>query len=185
MWVGGQMNLIVPYYTQTNLNECGFISAKMILEYFDIVVGVNEMRHRLGVIEDRPLLSTEILLLLHMYGLSSTLYSKTNVLNFDISPRYKSILDKNLIDIEKLNLNLIVKKVTISSIKSWINSGIPIICLLNFPNRGLHYVPVVGFDNNNIYIHDFDTPNIKISTDKFKILFENSKTDCDSIVANI
>jgi len=80
---------------------------------------------------------------------------------------------------------LIVKKVTISSIKSWINSGIPIICLLNFPNRGLHYVPVVGFDNNNIYIHDFDTPNIKISTDKFKILFENSKTDCDSIVANI
>jgi len=185
MWVGGQMNLIVPYYTQTNLNECGFFSVKMILEYFDIVAGVDEMRHRLGVLEDRPLLSTEILLLLHMYGLSPTLYSKTNVLNFDISPRYKSILDKNLTDIEKLNLNLIVKKVTISSIKSWINSGIPIICLLNFPNRGLHYVPVVGFDNNNIYIHDFDTPNIKISTDKFKILFENSYTDCDSIVATI
>lgn len=179
------MMLDVPFYRQTNSNSCGVVSAKMVLEYFDIVVDIDEMYHHLNITEDRPILSTEILILLNMCGVNSTLYSKTNLLNGNIPLGYENILNKNLLVIKKLNLNFIVKKVNIEFIKECINNKCPIICLLNFHNRGLHYVPIVGVDTKNVYIHDFNEQNVKLTFSEFNTLFENSKTDCDVLVVNI
>lgn len=61
----------------------------------------------------------------------------------------------------KNDYEMYVCKGTINDLKDAVSHNIPVIVLINCPG-GWHYVPVVGFDKNYIYIHDsvFDFRNV-------------------------
>lgn len=177
------MKLNIPYYKQININECGVVASKMILEYFDIKVTIEELKQKIKLEQDRPLLSTEVLLLLNKFGLKSSLYTNDVSLNKNIPNYYNDILLENLKEIEKLQLYIFIDVVNIDFIKECIVKNKPVIALLNqlkFDNK--HFTPVTGFDNEHIYIHDINEESKPIKNEKFNFMLNSNSMDRDLIV---
>ena len=166
------MKLNVPYYKQNNIDDCGFVASKMILEYFDIKIDLEDMKQKFKLEENRPLLSTEVLLLLNQFGLKSSLYTKYILLNKSAPSYYNKFLSESLKQIEKLQLDIFIdvdNVININFIRKCIMKNIPIIALLNLSkfNKNNHFTPVVGFDDDYIYIHDINEKYRQITNDNF------------------
>jgi len=176
------LKLNIPYYKQTNINDCGFVASKMVLEYFDTKVTIEEMKRKFKLEEDRSLLSTEVLLLLNQFGLKSSLYTNDITLNKNVPNYYNRILSENLKKVEKLQLNIFIYVIHINFIKECITRNKPVIALLNLSksNKNNHFTPVVGFDDDYIYIHDINEKYRPITNDNF--MSNLDFTDGDLIV---
>jgi len=159
----------MPYYKQININDCGFVGSRMVLEYFNIKVTIEEMKQKFKLEQDRPLLSTEVLLLLNQFGLKPSLYTGDILLNKNVPNYYNNILLENLKKIEELQLDIFIDVVYIDFIKKCIIENNPLIASLNLSksNKNNHFTPVVGFDDDYIYIHDINEKYRPITNDNF------------------
>ena len=176
--------LNVPYYKQNNVNGCGFITSKMILEYYDIKVDIKEMRDKIGVVDDRSLLTTEVALLLSLYGIKVSLYTKTIDLNENVDNFYKNILSDNLKKMKELSIPIFIEEEIdyVDFIESSIEKDNPIIILTNLHNNieSNHFIPVVGNNKDYFYVHD-DVKFKKISKSSIFDIMQFNVTDGDMI----
>ena len=130
-------------------------------------------------------------MLLNQFGLKSSLYTNDISLNKNVPNYYNRILSENLKKVEKLQLNIFIDVIHINFIKECITRNNPVIALLNLSksNKNNHFTPVVGlnvvgiivgFDDDYIYIHDFDEKYRPITNDNF--MSNLDFTDGDLIV---
>ena len=129
--------------------------------------------------------------MLNQFGLKSSLYTNDISLNKNVPNYYNRILSENLKKVEKLQLNIFIDVIHINFIKECITRNNPVIALLNLSksNKNNHFTPVVGlnvvgiivgFDDDYIYIHDFDEKYRPITNDNF--MSNLDFTDGDLIV---
>ena len=139
--------LEVPYISQWDVeanfarNDCGPTCVAMILRYYGIKKGVNDVYKLIGVSGDQ------------LIGL-----------------RELQTVSKQL----GVGLDLEVGK-NIDNIKTIIEKGIPLICLIHYdyiPKQdrwvGGHFVVVCGYDGDNIIVHDPDHWSSRRDEGKFK-----------------
>lgn len=166
------MKLKVPFYKQTDKNDCGPTALEMVLEY----LGEHHSREKLSKLVDSESggatwtlslakVSRELGFRTEFY----TTYLGMNPENYELEFYKKETdgqdlamnkLEKLKIDAHKLDVLMEEKSLSNEEILSRINKNCLAIVLLDWSkikgseNFQGHFVPIVGYDEKKIYVHN-------------------------------
>ncbi|MBI2043039.1 peptidase C39 family protein [Candidatus Pacearchaeota archaeon] len=194
------MKLDVPFYRQTTKLNCGPSALRMVISYFDKDVGIKILEEKTGIKKGKGLSTIQIAIAAGLLGYNVDFYSihltfNQENLKLDFVKKYHDteIVTEDLVRIARnIGVNLNEKSVPLEELLSFINQdSIPIVLLdWNIINkkegyRG-HFVPVVGYDNRNVYVHNhgFNKPKkfLAIKRDTFERARKAKGTDEDIVV---
>lgn len=197
------MKLDIPFYPQTSSMNCGPAALRMVLAYFDKDPGIDILEEKTGIKKGKGILTIQMAIATASLGYKTEILSKYTSLNEENLKLdfYKNYAD---LDIEKsqrlsekakelsieikeqiLSLNQILLKLT--------KDSIPIVLLdwnviKGTKEKGYegHFVPLVGYDNENVYVHDHGLKNSeknkRISKRKFDEARKAQGTDEDILI---
>lgn len=198
------MKLEVPFYKQQQKNDCAPTALKMVLDY----LGEKQPKEKLIELVDSDASGATWTIALAntaaKLGLKSEFYTISlgfNSENYNLE-FYKikaDSQDKTKIKLEKLKreaaqfkVNLQEKKLSLQEIKDKINEDCLAIVLLDWSiirkiDSGFigHTVPIVGYDSENIYVHNQGNLNptefLKIPNELFEQARKSPGTDEDIV----
>lgn len=195
------MKLEIPFYDQKNETECGSVALKMILEYFDEKYDKEYLKKLLDTESSGMTWTVAVAKASAQLGFKTDFYSTSlgfNPENFNLSYYQKftdgavSVQDKLMRIIAKcieFNVKLEEKTLTLEELLGKINDNCVPIILIDWSkvvgkDKYLgHIVPIVGYDEENVYIHDSGpinpTPYYKISREVFELARKANGTDED------
>jgi len=195
------MKLEVPFYLQTTKMNCGPIALKMALEFLGEKYSIEEMEEITGIKKGKSLSTIKLVIASKKLGFKTKFYSKhinfnPENLKLDFYKKYgilnQSEISKALEEAKELGIELYEKTLTIPEIIDNIQEDRVIIILLNWNiikgTEGYqgHFVPVVGYDSENIYVHNHDFLNptafLPIKKELFEIARKSTGTDEDILV---
>ena len=196
------MLLKVPFYIQ-GINECGPAALQMVLEFFGEEHNREKIKKLVESESTGATWTTGLAKTAAQLGFKTEFYSKSlgfNPENFDLEyyQRETDGAETAEIKIKKLQAECIKYKVkmeereiSIKEIISKINKNCTAIVLIDWGKiKNLeryigHFLPIVGFDEENIYLHQPDPkdpePNFKINKNLFDIARKSKGTDEDII----
>jgi len=169
------MKLNVPFYKQTTEMNCGPLALKMALDYLGKNLSIEELEKQTELKRGKALPTIKLALVAKQLGFRTKFFTK----NFENNPEnlkmdfYKKYWDMNgeesqriFQEAEKAGIELHEKTLSLENIINNIREDRIIIILLDWnviaKKQGYqgHFVPVVGYDEENIYIHNqgFDSP---------------------------
>ena len=169
------MKLRVPFFKQTTSLNCGPAALRMVLAYFGKDRRIRDLEQRAGIKKGKGISTIQIATAAASFGHRTDFYSK-HIL-FDKKNLklefYKKYADVNLIehskklvkDAKKAGVNVQEKTLSLESILNFTTKdSIPIVLLdwnLVKGKKGYqgHFVPVVGYDEKNVYVHNHGTHN--------------------------
>ena len=194
------MRLEVPFYQQTTELNCGPSALRMVIAYFDRDVGLEILEQRTGIKKDKSISTIQIATASVLSGYQTQFFSKHVYFNKENLKLefYQKYLD-NKVDHEKLieeaknvGVKIEERRMPIEELlRNVTNKTIPIILLDWNVIKGEsgyqgHFVPIVGYDNESVYVHNNGlnnpTPFLKIKRELFEQARKSEGTDEDIII---
>ena len=165
------MKLKVPFYKQTTPLNCGPTALKMVLEYLGEKFSIEELEKRTGIKEGKAISTLNLAIAVAELGFPLRLLSKYGEINEQLMNLdfYKKLAEENYVEESKKQLQILKQKgytleekiIKLSELLSYVTeNSIPVVILdwnVLFPRYGGyngHFVPVVGCDEENVYIHN-------------------------------
>lgn len=165
------MKLKVPFFKQTTPLNCGPVALKMILAYFGENIELNILEEKTGIKEGKAIYTIQIAtaaaslgykteffskhILFNEENLKQDFYKKYSEMDLEQSKKWIKEAKKSGVDIQEKTLSL--KKI-LTLIKK---DSLPIVLLdwniiKNRREKGYqgHFVPIVGYDTKNVYVHN-------------------------------
>jgi len=198
------MKVEVPFFKQTTSLNCGPTALRMVLAYFGRDEGIKELEKRTGINEGKALSTIQLATAAASLGHKADFYSKNIFFNEENLKHdyYKNYSDMDLKQSENLvkdakseGVKVKERILSIGEILKFVNEDSIPIALLDWnivkfrKEKGYlgHFVPIVGHDNKNVYVHDPDPEKgtgefIKISREVFDQSRKSSGTDEDIVI---
>ncbi len=197
------MKLNVPFYKQTTSLNCGSSALRMVLAYLDKDLGLEILEEKIGVKEGKGVSTIRLAIASASLGYKTDFYSKhvlfnENNINLDY---YKQYGEMNLRESEILikkakeeGVNIQEKSLSLEELLKMVKEkSVPIILLdwnmvLGKKEEGYqgHFVPIVGYDNENVYVHNHGFNNTQKFFSINKLIFDKARrakgTDEDIVV---
>ena len=197
------MKLNVPFFKQTTPLNCGPTALKMALSYLDKEHDIRNLEERTGINKSKGVSTIQIAIAAASLNYKTEFYSKHILLdekNLELE-FYKNYSDVDLEQSKKL-----VKKAQINGVKinetplslkeilSFVKENSVVIILVdwnvikNKRDKGYqgHFVPIVGYDNGEVYVHNCGLkdgePFVKIPKEILDEARKAQGTDEDVIV---
>ena len=197
------MKLEVPFYKQITNLDCGPVALHMIFSYFGENYDLDFIAEKAGVKGGKGVSTLRLAIASMSLGFPTKLFSKT--IYFDESNMdldfYKNSGDMNLEESKLLvkeakdrGIELQEKTLSLEELLDYVSSdSIPIMLLdwnivLGESEKGYqgHFVPLIGFDDKYIYVHNQGLKNptafMKIEKDIFDKARKAKGTDEDILV---
>ncbi len=176
------MNIIydIPFYKQKEIYDCGVTCIKMVSEYFDKVLSLEEIKSYYNTVWNRPLYTTELSFILNEIGLDTKIY--TSNLDYNDLSEYK--INEN----ELSDIFIEERKVSTTELSNFLDLKTVIIVLLDYgvligsEEKMTHFAPITGLNGDNFYIHSHEESFKKIDVSLFTKSRESDLTDWDIIV---
>ena len=166
------MQLQIPFFPQRTHLDCGTCALRMVLAYFGRDLGIETLIEKTGIKEGKALHTIQIATAATSLGYKSKFYSKT--MNFNEQSLEHEFYKKYGVDmnIEASNLRISeAKKVGVEIEEKTFpleellgfltEESIPIVLLdwsivKGTEEKGYqgHFVPIVGYDETNVYVHN-------------------------------
>ena len=198
------MKLKIPFFRQTTKLNCGPIALKMVLAYFGNDVGIEVLEERTGIKEGKGISTIQIATASASLGYKSDFYSKHILFNEENLKHefYQNYADNDLIEhskklveeAEKVGVNVYEKTLSLEELLDFVTKDSVPIVLLDWnivkgnKEKGYqgHFVPIVGYDGKNIYVHNHGFNNPQEFLSITKNIFDEARkaegTDEDIIV---
>ena len=165
------MKLEVPFYKQTTPLNCGPAALRMAISYLDKDLGLKIFEDKMGIRKGEGISTIKIATTAALSGYGVDFYSKHILFNEENSKLdyYKKHGDINLEQSKKLveearkaGLNVEERSLQLKEILKLLSElSIPIILLdwnivEDRKKEGYqgHFVPIVGYDKENVYVHN-------------------------------
>lgn len=197
------MKFEIPYHKQTTSVNCGPTALRCILDYFGDKSSIDELCERAGILEGKGVYTIQIATAAKKSGFKVDFFSKHIGYNPEHEKEefYKKYAeldenysDKIIIDAKKSGVNLFEKAVSFDDFLKFISGDSLIVVLLDvnvifdgkYGGYQGHFVPIVGYDEENVYVHtltDKDTKDgFAISRELFDKARKASGTDEDFLI---
>ena len=197
------MKLKVPFYNQTTPLNCGPTALRMVLSYFGDKTNIEELEKRTGIKQGKALSSIQIAIAAASLKYRTDFFSKHILFNeenlkLDYYKKYSDIdleYSKELIkEAEKQGVKITEKTLSLEELLSCVTkNSVPIILLdwniitgKNEKGYQGHFVPLVGYSKENIYVHNhgFNNPQefLPINKEIFDKARKADGTDEDIII---
>lgn len=197
------MKLEVPFYKQTSELNCGPTALKMVLEYLGKKEKIETLEERTDIKEGMGISTIQIATAAATSGFSCDFYSKHILFNEENLKHnfYQNYSDMDLSQskewIEEAKNSGVKIQETTLSLKELLNfvtnNSIPIVLLdwnkvMEREEKGYqgHFVPIVGYDEKNVYIHNHGLGDTKAFMPISRNIFEEGRkaegTDEDIVV---
>jgi ABC-type bacteriocin/lantibiotic exporter with double-glycine peptidase domain len=197
------MKLKVPFFKQTTPMNCGPVALKMVLAYFGNSFDLRELEEKTGLKDGKAIYTLQIATASALLGHKTDLYSKHILFNeenlkhefyknfseMDLQQSKKWVEDakaagvrvkERILSLEEL-LELVTKDSLLIVLLDWN-------VVRNQADKGYqgHFVPVVGYDSQNVYVHNhgFNNPQEFMSVPRtvFDKARKASGTDEDIVI---
>jgi len=187
------MKLNVPLFAQTSLLNCGPTALRMVLAYFDKDYGLDLLSKLVRIQDGKGVSTIKIAIAASELGYKVKFYSISLTFNqsnmeLDYYKKYGDLTrvhesEKLCEEAKKKRIELQERSISLEELLSFITEdSIPIV-LLNWSvvvgkkEKGYvgHFVPVVGYDDNNIFVHNQDTNNPQAFVAIPKNIFEEAR----------
>lgn len=195
------MKISVPFFLQTTPLNCGPANLKMVLDYFGFSYSINELEEMVKIKEGKGVSSLSLAIVLKKLGLDVEFFSKhlgfnSENLKLDF---YKKYSNNNLSESEnrvkearKLGVELFEQSISLNEILNKLSKDSLIITLIDW-NKVVgregylgHFVLIVGYDKNNVIIHNSGINSGKAFMKIKKDIFDKARvangTDEDLII---
>lgn len=197
------MKINVPFYKQDNPFNCGPFALRMVLSYLDKDYGTKFIKDKMRYNEGELSYTIQLANLASSLGFktqffSTSIYPNKENSKLDYYKKFSNTTDNQLVqyvkEAENLGVVLKEKSISLDELLSHLSEdSIPIILLdwsviIGKKERGYtgHGVPLVGYDKENVYIHNQganDTrPFFSIPKKVFDEARKSKGTDEDIIV---
>ena len=196
------IRLEVPFYKQTTKTNCGPVVLRMVISYLDKDIDLEILEKRTRIKEGKAVLTIQIAIASALSGFPTEFFSKKISFNKENLKLefYQKYLD-NKVDHEKLieeaknvGVKIEERRMPIEELlRNVTNKTIPIILLDWNVIKGEsgyqgHFVPIVGYDNESVYVHNNGlnnpTPFLKIKRELFEQARKSEGTDEDIIIVH-
>lgn len=199
------MKLDVPFYKQTTKLNCGPVALKMVLDYFGEDLGLENLEKEIESREGQGVATIQLATAASKLGFKTEFFSKNLFFddsNFELD-FYKKYADTYRGESEKIvnkakdaGVELDEKVIELNDLLSKLGENSLIIALIdwsvviNKKDGGYqgHIVPIVGFDDRNVYVHNHGThdprPFYEISREVFDEARKAKGTDEDFLVVH-
>jgi len=165
------MKLEVPFFKQTSLLNCGPSALRMVLAYFGEDPGIEVLEERTGIKEGKGILTIQIATAAASLGHRTDFYSKNILFNeenlkLDFYKKYSDMVlqqsKKWVEDARAAGVNIQERTLSLEELLSFVTKdSVPIVLIdwniiKNKKEKGYrgHFVPIVGFDEQNVYVHN-------------------------------
>ena len=194
--------LDVPFYPQENPMNCGPVALRMIVSYFDRDYGTKYFEEKCERKEKKGIFTIQIGIASILSGYKTDFYSKSiyfdkENLELDFYKRYADLIadSEELVKRAKgLGVRVFEEEISLEKILGFITEdSVPIVLVDWNVVRGTesagyqgHFVVVVGYDEESVYVHDQGTldpkPNVRIQREVFDKARKAKGTDEDVVV---
>lgn len=166
------MKINVPFYKQTTNLDCGPVALKMVFDYFGKDFSIEKISKLVGLKEGKGISTIELAIAAANLGFSTRIISKSISFNKENLKLdfYRKYIDKNLIKnykkllrkAEELGVIIEEKTIVLNELVSAVREDSILIMLLDWnvvigkTGKGYqgHFAPVVGYDDENVYVHN-------------------------------
>lgn len=195
------MKINVPFYKQTTSLNCAPTNLRMVVAYFDKDFGVEFFEEKLGIKSGKGISTIKIATAAASKGYKSDFFSKHLFFNeknlkFDFYKRHpdEGITEsKRLVEDAKNNgVNLEERVLSLEELLGYVTeNSIPIVLIDWNRITGKegyhgHFVPLVGYDSYNVYVHNCGLNNSKkfmrIKKEVFDKARKSEGTDEDIVI---
>lgn len=156
----------MPFYKQTLEDNCGPASLKMVLDYLGETLNNQELEKLIGFKKGAGVFTVQIAIAAAELGYKVEIYSKSvSSLRTDLESQesYTDLIDYEISLLRKARDSKVIlykRELSLKELLSLVNKDNAMIVLLNW-NVMLgkdgylgHFVPLVGYDRDNVFIHD-------------------------------
>lgn len=166
------MKIRVPFYKQSNSVNCAQFALKMVFSYFGRNIDLNTLNEKMEAQEGKGISTIQIAKASASLGFKTELYSKhisfnPENLELEFYKKYASNeLEKQsnkwMKEAKAAGVKFHQKSLPLNKILQFVKKDkLPIILLdwnivIGKSNKGYqgHFVPIVGYDVNNVYVHN-------------------------------
>jgi len=200
------MRLEIPFFNQTTSLNCGPAALRMVLAYLDKDYGIDVLEEKTGIKEGKAIFTIQIATAAASLGFKADFYSKHILFNeehlkLDFYKKYSDIdnseQSKKLVEeAKRVGVNVQERTLTLEEILSLVTrDSIPIILVdwnvvKDSREKGYqgHFVPIVGYDKQNVYVHNHGLHNPQKFLSIKKNIFDEARksqgTDEDIVVVH-
>lgn len=165
------MRLKVPFYKQTSPLNCGPTALRMVLAYFGKDEGVEILEAKTGAKKGKGISTIQMATAAASFGYRTDFYSKHILFNeknlkLDFYKKYSDVnleqSKKWIEEAKRIGVNIQEKALLLEELLGFVTKDSVPIALLDWniikarKEKGYqgHFVPIVGFDEQNVYIHN-------------------------------
>jgi len=195
------MKLNVPYHKSKNETDCGPLALKMVLEFFNKTTSFDEIAKKQKQLKSGLVWTAGIARAAKKFGFNTKLISITNFSHDDIDYYQKYADDKSMLvlkeltdEIKTLGVDIQEKNISLDELLSHVTDNSVPIVLINWfvlaAKEGYsgHFVPLVGYDAENVYVHNPGLASaeafMSIKRELFLKAWESEGTDKDVVVVS-
>jgi hypothetical protein len=197
------MKTNVPFYKQTKPLNCGPVSLKMAFSFFGKDMLLEEIEEKCRIKEGKAGSTVHLAICAVELGFKIKLFSKslTPIMeNLDLDyvkknseDNYIETVNKMIKELKDKNAELTEKSISPEELLSYVSeTSVPIVLVdwnVIFPRYGGyygHFVPLVGYDDENVYIHNPGLMDaaafMKINKELFDKARKSKGTDEDVLI---
>jgi len=196
------MKIQVPFYKQTTNMNCGPFVLKIVFSFFKKQFPIELIEEKVGIKSGKAVSTLRLSIAAADLGfkakiISKHIYFNEENLKLDFVKNYGAInleVSKKLVkEAEEKGVELNEKEISLDDLLKYANeNSIPIVLLdwsiiIGKPEKGYvgHFVPVVGYDEENIYVHNPNDDNgafFKINKQVFDKARKATGTDEDILI---
>lgn len=163
------MRLKVPFFQQTTPLNCGPAALKMVLDYFGRDMDIKFLEERTGIKEGKGISTIQIATAAASLGFKTDFFSKHILFNeenlkHEFYQKYaqENQSEKWVKEAKAAGVNIQERTLSLGELLGFVKKDSVPIILLDWnivkerKEKGYqgHFVPVVGYDEENIYIHN-------------------------------
>ena len=197
------MRLEIPFYKQTSSLNCGPTALRMVLAYLGKDEGIDALETRTGLKEGKGISTIQIATAAASYGYRTDFYSKHILFNEENLKHefYKKYSDMDLEqskkwveDAKAVGVNIQERTLSLEDLLEFVTKDSVPIILLDWnivkarKEKGYqgHFVPIVGFDKQNVYIPNHELNDTKEFMSVPRTIFDEARkakgTDEDVVI---
>ncbi len=199
------MRLNIPFFKQTTSLNCGPVALKMVLGYFGKEYETEVLERSVGIEDGKGVSTIQIALAAALLGYKTELYSRHILFNeenkdLEYYKRYGSMnLERSRELVEKARkagVKIEEKTFDLEELLSMLNENSVAIVLIdwnivmNRKEEGYqgHFVPIVGYDDKKVYVHNHGLTDTKEFMQTKREIFDEARkakgTDEDIMIVN-
>ena len=196
------MQLEVPHYSQVDKTSCGPVTLQMVLAYLEKNYDLTFLKEKTGVKEGKGISTIQIATAAALLGFPTKFFSTTlgfnpENLTMDYYKDYVDIAQGSEVLVQtahQAGVKMEERQLSLEEILSYVTeNSIPIILLdwnivKNKKEKGYHghFLPLVGYDEHKVYVHDPGPTNPQANVAIPREIFDEARkakgTDEDIIV---